>query len=298
MQQSLSERILEKMPSFSKGQKRIATYILEHYKEAAFMTACKLGATVDVSESTVVRFAAELDFAGYPELQHALQEMVRSRLTSLQRIEVARSRMADTEVLDHVLSCDMQNIRHTLDELPRETFYNAVDALVGARRVYVFGAGSCRALANFSAHYLKLLLPDVQLVYTNSNMEILEDMLSMGPEDALLILSFPRYSSKAVNTVDFAHKRGAKIIALTDSRLSPIAPYASHLLLAHSDMATLVDSLVAPLSVLNSLIVAVSLRRMEQNREALTELEQLWAEYGVYQPFTSEVEPIAEEPQA
>lgn len=298
MQQPLTERILARMPAFSKGQKRIASYILENYKEAAFMTACKLGSTVDVSESTVVRFAAELGFAGYPELQQALQEMVRSRLTSLQRIEVARSRMADTDVLDHVLSCDIQNIRRTLDELPRDTFYGAVEALVNARRVYVFGAGSCRALADFSVHYLRLLLPDVQHIYTNSHMEILEDMLSIGPEDALLILSFPRYSSKAVNTVDFAHKRGANIIAVTDSRLSPIAPYASQLLLAHSDMATLVDSLVAPLSVLNSLIVAISLRRMEQNRAALTELEQLWEEYGVYQPFSgqaalgSEEEPV------
>lgn len=287
MQQPLTERILEQMSGFSKGQKRIATYILEHYKEAAFMTACKLGATVDVSESTVVRFAAELGFAGYPELQQAMQEMVRSRLTSLQRIEVTRSRMADDEVLESVLSSETHNIRRTLDELPRETFNNAVDALVNARRVYIFGAGSCRALASFSAYYLKLLLPDVQMIYTSSNMEILEDLLSIGEEDALLTVSFPRYSSKAVNTADFAHKRGAKVIALTDSRLSPIAPYATHLLLAHSDMATIVDSLVAPLSVLNSLIVAISLRRMEQNREPLTQLEQLWAEYGVYQPLTT-----------
>lgn len=285
MKTNLIAHISEHAAGFSKGQKRIAQYIQEHYESAAFMTAFKLGETVGVSESTVVRFAAELGFDGYPQLQKAMQELIRSKLTTVQRIEVTRARMADDEVLDNVMAYDMANIRQTLEELPRGVFYQAVDAIVEARRVYIFGAGSCRALANFLAYYLKLLLPDIHLIYTSSETEILEEMLQIGEQDAIIGLSFPRYSSKAVKTVHFAHSRQAKIIAITDSVLSPIAEYASYLLLAHSDMATIVDSLVAPLSIINALLVAVSLKKMDSNAARLTELEQLWETYQVFQPF-------------
>ena len=285
MKTNLIAHISEHAAGFSKGQKRIAQYIQEHYESAAFMTAFKLGETVGVSESTVVRFAAELGFDGYPQLQKAMQELIRSKLTTVQRIEVTRARMADDEVLDNVMAYDMANIRQTLEELPRDVFYQAVDAIVEARRVYIFGAGSCRALANFLAYYLKLLLPDIHLIYTSSETEILEEMLQIGEQDAIIGLSFPRYSSKAVQTVHFAHSRQAKIIAITDSVLSPIAEYASYLLLAHSDMATIVDSLVAPLSIINALLVAVSLKKMDSNAARLTELEQLWETYQVFQPF-------------
>lgn len=270
---------------FSKGQKRIAAFIAEHYDEAAFMTACKLGERVDVSESTVVRFATELGFAGYPQLQKAMQELIRSRLTSIQRIEVTRARMSDEQVPEQVMAYDIANIRQTLEELPRDVFFQAVDAMVNARRVYIFGAGSCRALANFAAYYLKLLLPDVHLIYTSSQAEIFEEMLSIDEKDALLGISFPRYSSKAVKTLHYAHARGARVVAITDSELSPIADYATHLLLAHSDMPSIVDSLVAPLSVINALTVAISLRKMEEDRPVLATLEQLWKDYQVYQPF-------------
>ena len=285
MKTNLIAHISEHAAGFSKGQKRIAQYIQEHYESAAFMTAFKLGETVGVSESTVVRFAAELGFDGYPQLQKAMQELIRSKLTTVQRIEVTRARMADDEVLDNVMAYDMANIRQTLEELPRDVFYQAVDAIVEARRVYIFGAGSCRALANFLAYYLKLLLPDIHLIYTSSETEILEEMLQIGEQDAIIGLSYPRYSSKAVKTVHFAHSRQAKIIAITDSVLSPIAEYASYLLLAHSDMATIVDSLVAPLSIINALLVAVSLKKMDSNAARLTELEQLWETYQVFQPF-------------
>ena len=285
MKTNLIAHISEHAAGFSKGQKRIAQYIQAHYESAAFMTAFKLGETVGVSESTVVRFAAELGFDGYPQLQKAMQELIRSKLTTVQRIEVTRARMADDEVLDNVMAYDMANIRQTLEELPRDVFYQAVDAIVEARRVYIFGAGSCRALANFLAYYLKLLLPDIHLIYTSSETEILEEMLQIGEQDAIIGLSFPRYSSKAVKTVHFAHSRQAKIIAITDSVLSPIAEYASYLLLAHSDMATIVDSLVAPLSIINALLVAVSLKKMDSNAARLTELEQLWETYQVFQPF-------------
>lgn len=283
MKMNLIVQIAEKKASFSKGQKRIAQYIVDHYDQAAFMTAYRLGETVGVSESTVVRFAAELGFEGYPQLQKAMQELVRSKLTSLQRIEVTRARMKDDEVLDNVIGCDLANIRQTLEELPRETFYSAVDAVVAARRVYIYGAGSCRPLALFLANYLKLLLVDTQLIYPSSETEVFEDMLHIGGEDVILGLSFPRYSSKAVKAMHFAHSRGAKVVAITDSEISPIAEYATYLLLAHSDMATIVDSLVAPLSIINALIVAISLKKQEEIAHDLTELEGLWAKYEVYQ---------------
>ena len=290
MKSNLIAHITECASGFSKGQKRIAQYILEHYDTAAFMTALRLGEAVGVSESTVVRFAAELVFDGYPQLQKAMQELIRSKLTSLQRIEVTRARMRDDEVLDNVMTYDMANIRQTLEELPRDVFYQAVDAVVNARRVYIFGAGSCRALANFLAFYLKFLLDDTYLIYTSSETEILEEMIHINENDAIIGMSFPRYSTKAVKALHFAHSRHAKVVAITDSVLSPIAEYATYLLLAHSDMATIVDSLVAPLSILNSLIVAVSLKRMDSNTAVLTELEQLWEKYQVYQPFEGERE--------
>jgi hypothetical protein len=290
LKSNLIAHITECASGFSKGQKRIAQYILEHYDTAAFMTALRLGEAVGVSESTVVRFAAELGFDGYPQLQKAMQELIRSKLTSLQRIEVTRARMRDDEVLDNVMTYDMANIRQTLEELPRDVFYQAVDAVVNARRVYIFGAGSCRALANFLAFYLKFLLDDTYLIYTSSETEILEEMIHINENDAIIGMSFPRYSTKAVKALHFAHSRHAKVVAITDSVLSPIAEYATYLLLAHSDMATIVDSLVAPLSILNSLIVAVSLKRMDSNTAVLTELEQLWEKYQVYQPFEGERE--------
>ena len=290
MKSNLIAHITKCASGFSMGQKRIAQYILEHYDTAAFMTALRLGEAVGVSESTVVRFAAELGFDGYPQLQKAMQELIRSKLTSLQRIEVTRARMRDDEVLDNVMTYDMANIRQTLEELPRDVFYQAVNAVVNARRVYIFGAGSCRALANFLAFYLKFLLDDTYLIYTSSETEILEEMIHINENDAIIGMSFPRYSTKAVKALHFAHSRHAKVVAITDSVLSPIAEYATYLLLAHSDMATIVDSLVAPLSILNSLIVAVSLKRMDSNTAVLTELEQLWEKYQVYQPFEGERE--------
>lgn len=282
MEDNLIALITAHISTFSKGQKKIAQYIAEHYDEAAFMTALRLGQTVGTSESTVVRFAAQLGFDGYPEMQAAMQELIRSRLTTLQRIEVSRARMTDDEVLEDVMSYDMQNIRKTMEEIPRAVFNAAADALTKARKVYIFGAGSCQALAIFAAYYLRLFLDDVCLIQATGQSEIFEEMLRISDEDAVLGISFPRYSSRAVKTMRYADRKGAKVIAVTDSKASPIAAYATHLLLAHSDMASVVDSLAAPLSVINALIVAVSLRRLEARRELLTELENLWNSQEVY----------------
>ena len=278
----LITKIQSELPGFSKGQKQIARFILEHYDKAAFMTASRLGVTVGVSESTVVRFATELGYDGYPHLQRALQEMIRNKLTSVQRMEVAGDRMGGRDVLQTVLHADTDMIRVTLDEIDRDAFQGAVDALMGAKRIYILGVRSSSALASFLGFYFNLLFENVTLVHTNSVSEIFEQVLRVGPGDVLFGISFPRYSSRAVKTMHYANRKGARVIAVTDSKASPIAAYASHLLLAHSDMASVVDSLAAPLSVINALIVAVSLRRLEARRELLTELENLWNSQEVY----------------
>lgn len=284
MKTTLTGLIEARATQFSKGQRRIADYITAHYDEAAFMTAARLGMEVGVSESTVVRFATELGFAGYPQLQKAMQELIRSKLTILQRLDLTRSRMGQGDVLQQVATSDMQNIRRTLEELDKEVFARGVDAIVAARKVYVFGAGSCKAMAGFLTHYLQLLLGGrVHMLSASSQSEIFEEMLDVSDQDVVIGISFPRYSSKAAKTLHYAHSKGAAIVALTDGPLSPIAPYATALLTAHSDMAAVVDSLVAPLSVINALIVAVSLRTMDEVRPKLEELERLWGDYQVYQ---------------
>jgi DNA-binding MurR/RpiR family transcriptional regulator len=284
MNSNLIGLISEHEQDFSKGQRRIARFITEHCDEAAFMTALRLGDEVGVSESTVVRFAAELGFDGYPQLQKAMQELIRSKLTIVERLEVTRARMNEENLLRNVATGDINNIRRTMEEIDEKTFFEAVDTLVGARQIYVFGAGSCKALTSFFTHYLKMLLGGrVQMLTASSQSEIFEEMLDIDERDAVIGISFPRYSSKAATTLHYAQSKGAGVVAITDSRLSPIAPYASSLLLAHSDMASVVDSLVAPMSIINALIVAISLRTMDKNRGKLEELEQLWNTYKVYE---------------
>lgn len=287
MKTNLSALLIEQMPHFSKGQKRIAEYILAHDDEAAFMTALKMSETVGVSESTVVRFAAELGFNGYPHLQKAIREQIRSKLTTIERIDMARSRIEDGEVLDRIMEYDLANLRQTLEELPRPIFTKAVDAICGANRVFICGAGSCRPLASFLAYYFKFLLPDARLMVSTGESEILEEMIRIDESDVLIGLSFPRYSRRTVKAMELARAHGAKTIAITDSVLSPIAKKADCLLLTHSDMAMIVDSLVAPLSVINALIVAVSLKRQKENLPVLTEMEQLLQHYAVYHPLES-----------
>ena len=260
----LISKIQTELPGFSKGQKQIARYILEHYDKAAFMTASRLGVTVGVSESTVVRFATELGYDGYPHLQRALQEMIRNKLTSVQRMEVSSDRLGGRDVLRTVLHADTDMIRQTLDEIDRDAFQGAVDALTGAHRIYILGVRSSSALANFLGFYFNLLFDNVTLVHTNSVSEIFEQVLRVGPGDVLFGISFPRYSKRTLSAMQYARDRGAKVIALTDSQLSPLARVADHLLLARSDMASFVDSLVAPLSVINALIVAVGMSRRDE----------------------------------
>lgn len=279
----LITKIQSELPGFSKGQKQIARFILEHYDKAAFMTASRLGVTVGVSESTVVRFATELGYDGYPHLQRALQEMIRNKLTSVQRMEVAGDRMGGRDVLQTVLHADTDMIRVTLDEIDRDAFQGAVDALMGAKRIYILGVRSSSALASFLGFYFNLLFENVTLVHTNSVSEIFEQVLRVGPGDVLFGISFPRYSKRTLSAMKYARDRGARVIALTDSQLSPLARVADHVLIARSDMASFVDSLVAPLSVINALIVAVGMSRRDEIEHTFNKLERIWEEYDVYE---------------
>ena len=279
----LITKIQSELPGFSKGQKQIARFILEHYDKAAFMTASRLGVTVGVSESTVVRFATELGYDGYPHLQRALQEMIRNKLTSVQRMEVAGDRMGGRDVLQTVLHADTDMIRVTLDEIDRDAFQGAVDALMGAKRIYILGVRSSSALASFLGFYFNLLFENVTLVHTNSVSEIFEQVLRVGPGDVLFGVTFPRYSKRTLSAMKYARDRGARVIALTDSQLSPLARVADHVLLARSDMASFVDSLVAPLSVINALIVAVGMSRRDEIEQTFNKLERIWEEYDVYE---------------
>lgn len=267
---------------FSKGQRLIARYIADNYDKAAFMTAGKLGKTVGVSESTVVRFATELGYEGYPEMRKALQELVRNRLTSVQRIAAAREMMDSANVLKAVMSSDMEKLRVTLESLDHESFEAAVDAVLSGRNVYILGMRSSAALASFLGFYLNYLMDNVHVVNDTKGSEVYEQMLRIGPDDVLFSISFPRYTSNSLRAARFAKERGAKIVALTDNDASPFASLADVMLYAKSDMVSFLDSLVAPLSVINAIIIAISARRRETLDETFENLETLWAEYEVF----------------
>ena len=275
--------IQENLHTFSKGQKKIANFILESYDKAAFMTASRLGKRVGVSESTVVRFAAELGYDGYPDMQKSLQKMIRNRLTSVQRIEVTNDRLGDQDLLSMVLQSDIEKIRQTLEELDRDAFDRAVDAIVAAKKIYILGVRSSAALASFLYLYCNLIFENVALVSANTASEIFESLLRVGPGDVVIGVSFPRYSSRTVQAMSFARDRGADTVAITDSEASPLAPICRHTLRARSDMASFVDSLVAPLSLVNALLVAVSQRKNAELAHIFQTLEDIWDEYGVYE---------------
>ena len=270
-------------PTFSKGQRLIARYITKSYDKAAFMTANRLGRTVGVSESTVVRFAVDLGFDGYPSMQKALQEMVRNRLTSVQRIEVANDRLGGHDVVSMVIQSDMEKLRQTEEKLSREAFHAAVQAILGAKRVYIVGARSTAMLAGFLGYYLNYMLNNVHVVTASGTGEMFERIVGIRPEDVLIAFSFPRYSASTAKAADYCRSTGATVIAITDNPDSPLAQCADHLICAKSDMVSLVDSLVAPLSVVNALIVDIASRREKELHQTLDALEHIWDEYHVYE---------------
>lgn len=279
--------IQEKMPSLSKGQRRIAQYILDTYDKAAFMTALTLGKTVQVSESTVVRFATELGYHGYPEFQKALQEIVLTRLTNVQRIEAASERMGEDALLHRTLSDDAERLRTCREEISEESFRAAVGAMCEARRVYIVGVRSSASLAMFLHYYLQYILEDLRLITVASSAAALEQLVRLSSKDVLVAIGYPRYSAATVQAVAFAKNSGATTVVLTDCAASPLAEHADHLLVAKSDMVSMANSLVAPMSVLNALIASCATQRRKETTATLDKLEDVWDAYRVYESYES-----------
>ena len=279
---SILHTIESGMAGFSKGQKRIANYILQNYDKAAFMTASKLGTKVGVSESTVVRFASELGYDGYPSMQRALQEMIRSRLTSTQRIQAADDQFGGQDLLSAVVQSDMDKLRMMVGEADRKEFDRVVDKIMEARHIYILGVRSSSYVAGYLNFYMHLLFENVTLVQSNAAGEIFEQLLRVGPGDVMIAISFPRYSNVTMNTVKFAQDRGATIVAITDNMLSPVSQLSDAALLAPCEMISFVDSMVAPLSLVNALLIAVGYRLGTDVSRTFAELEDIWNAYGVF----------------
>ncbi|HJC89435.1 MAG TPA: MurR/RpiR family transcriptional regulator [Candidatus Mediterraneibacter excrementigallinarum] len=278
----LIARIESKYSKLSKGQKRLADYVRQNYDKAVFLTAARLGEIVGVSESTVVRFATQLGYKGYPGFQKALEELVRNKLNSIQRMEVTYGRISQSEILETVLHSDIEKIKQTLSAIDHKAFNLAIDTILGAEKIYVIGIRSCAPLASFLSFYLNLVCQDVTAVTTNSSSEIFEQLIRINEKDVIIGISFPRYSMRTLKALEFASNRQAKVITLTDSVHSPMNLYSSCNLIARSDMASIVDSLVAPLSVINALIVALCMKKQDEVVSTLETLEKIWGEYQVY----------------
>ncbi|MCQ2427400.1 MAG: MurR/RpiR family transcriptional regulator [Clostridia bacterium] len=282
MKKDLLSEIEVGMNGFSKAQKTLASYILGHYDRAAYLTASKLGQAAGISESTVVRFATELGYEGYPEMQKELQKIIRSRLTSVQRVEITDALIGEGDVLDRVLNSDADKIINTLAEIDKKAFAAAVDKIVSAKRIFIIGVRSSSALAGFLNFNLRMIFDNISFVQTTSGSEMFEQIMSMSSDDVLIAISFPRYSSRIINAVEYANAAGADVISITDGIQSPIAPLADQLLIARSDMVSYIDSLVAPLSIINAIIVAVARKKPDEVKSRLEKLETIWDAYDVY----------------
>lgn len=278
----LMNRINERYGTLSKGQKLLAAYITDHYDQAVFLTAAKLGETVGVSESTVVRFAMHLGYKGYPQFQEALAELVQGKLHSVQRMEDIYGRITQSEILETVLQSDAKRIQNTLKDIDEQAFDLAVETILDAKQIYVIGLRSCAPLAEFLSFYLNMMVGGVKLLHTSSSSELFEQMLQIGQGDVMIGISFPRYSVRVLKAMEFANNRNAKVITMTDSVHSPMNLYSSCNLIAQSDMSAIVDSLVAPLSVINALLMAVCMKRQKTVFQNLELLEQVWEEYQFY----------------
>lgn len=277
--------IHNRMAGFSKGQKRIANFIAASYDKAAFMTASKLGKMVNVSESTVVRFAVELGFDGYPSMQKALQEMVRTKLTAVQRIGVDNDRFGGQDVVSTVLHSDMESIRLTNEALDRSVLSAAVEAICSAKNIYIVGVRSSAAIAAYMNFYFRNIFDNVRMVESTAASEMMEQMIHVGAGDVVIGISLPRYSGRTVKALEFAHDSGAEVVVITDSQEAPAAKIANHTLMAKSEMVSVVDSLVAPMSLVNALIVAIGRRKEKEFSRVFENLEKIWAEYEVYEGF-------------
>ena len=281
--ENLLEEIKSKIHKFSKSHKKIAADVLEHYDKSAFMTASKLGSIAGVSESTVVRFAYELGFEGYPEFQSALQELIKNKLTTVQRMEITYSKMEEKNILKSVMQSDIDKLKQTIDCIVDDVFLSVVDTHDKADKIYILGARTCSSIASFLGFYLNMIYDNVKTIATNSASETFEQIYRVGPNDAVIAISYPRYSVRTLNAVKYAANNNSKVIVITDSDEAPINKYATHSLIAKSDMTNFVDSLVAPLSLCNALIVALVVRNKETVSKTFYDLENIWVDYEVYE---------------
>ena len=293
-QYDVLSRISERYDRMSKSHKAIASYICEHYDQAVFMTAAKLGETLGISESTVVRFADRIGYEGYPEFQKALEEWVKGKLNNIQKMDAKYGRSTQSEVLTSVLTADIEKLQHTIDNLDPAAFELAVNTILEAKTVYIMGLRSNEPLAEFLHFYLNMVRGGVVLLKTTSVSETFEQMIRIHEKDCFIGISFPRYSMRTLKAMEFANDRNAKVIAITDSTHSPMSLYSSCNLLARSDMVSIVDSLVAPLSVINALVVALCLKCPQEVRQNLEMLEDTWNNYQVY--LNDEINFIDDEP--
>jgi DNA-binding MurR/RpiR family transcriptional regulator len=280
-------RIQDKLPGMSKGQKLIANFLINHYDKAAFMTAARLGEEVGVSESTVVRFALEMGYEGYPKLQHVLQELIKNKLTAVQRIEISPKKIDESNILKSVLQSDMEKIKQTMENIDQNSFNKIVESILNAKKIYILGVRSSAALAGFLGFYFNLIFDNIRLVHTTSVSEMFEQIFRASEGDVVIGISFPRYSRRTTKAMKYVKSRGATVIAITDSKESPLAEYADYSIIARSDMASFVDSLVAPLSVINALIVAIGAARKDSISDNFERLEKIWDEYQVYEKYDS-----------
>ena len=283
MDKDILSVMMKESAGFSKGQRMIAKYILENYDKAAFMTAGKLGKTVGVSESTVVRFAAELGYDGYPGMRKALQEMIRSRLTSVQRIEVAKDLVDDRSILKAVLSDDVDKLQSTLEEIDQDAFNRVVDSIISAKTIYISALRTSRILADYMSFYLNLLRDGVRLIQDNGPAEMYEQLMRIGEGDFYIGFTFPRYSARASKGLAFAKSCGAATVGITDSVNSPFYGVADVCIFAKSEMVSFVDSLVAPLSLVNAVVLAVGSRSRDSLSETFRHLERVWSENNVFE---------------
>ncbi len=279
---NLIANIEEKMSTFSKSQRLIGNFIIQHYEQASYMTASRLGNAVNVSESTVVRFAIEMGYEGYPEMQKDLQSYSKTRLTALQRLDITNNRIDPDNILKSVLLQDIDRIRSTVEMTDEKAFNKAVDKLITAENIYIFGAMSSNTLARFMDNYFQLIFSNVHFVHPVNASGIYQQLIRIGKDDVFIGISFPRYCKSTTNAAEYASSCGANIIAITDSMASPLGTIADEVLLAKSDMVSFADSLVAPLSLINAIIVAVGMKRRSSLEKTLSRLEEMWDENGVY----------------
>ncbi len=280
--QDLLKTIEKKYSSFSKGHKKIADYVIKNSDKVAYMTASKLGETVGVSDSTVVRFAVEVGFEGYPEFLKRLKEVVSGKLTSIQRIEITSSSFKKEGILENVINSDIDKLKKTLANIDKKAFDEAIETILNAKNIYILGVRSSASLSGFLGFYFNLMFDNAKLVNTNSVSEMFEQIINISEDDVIIGISFPRYSRRTLKALEYAKKCGSKIVAITDSMMSPLTTVADYSLIARSDMASFADSLVAPLSLINAIIVAIAMSKQEEISETFKKLENIWEEYEVY----------------